>query len=367
MSDADRLEEAVVHTLLILVPHLPPDHFVTLSYLVVGLILGRNVQLAKIAEQVNYDYKESSLEARFGRFVDNDHLEVELTYSIFVKLIFAGLDPEEPLVFSLDSTKTGAACVTLMVSLGYGSRALPVCWLTIKGRKGHTAQQIQLTLLQALKALIPAGYAVILLGDGEFDGAQVVAWLQSQPGWHYVCRSDETTKVYYQDQWVPLKDLPLCARQEAFFTDLPFTQAHQVGPLNILAGWHQTEKRHWFFITNFETLKAAKDWYRKRFQIETLFSDLKGRGFNFDQSRLKDPARVNRLLMAVCIAYLLTVFWGVQAIVSGHFTRMLRSDRFDHSLFTLGLKYLQRLLKKVLPIPLLRQWPPPSSFAHCVL
>lgn len=367
MSDADRLEAAVTRSLLAFVPHLPPDHFVTLTYLVVGLILGRNVQLSKIAEQVNYDYKESSLEARFGRFVDNEHIVVKLTYTIFVKLIFAGLDAKEPLVFSIDTTKTGAACVTLMISVGYGSRALPVCWLTFKGRKGHTSQAVQLTLLEALKAIVPDDYAVILLGDGEFDGAQVIEWLQDQSGWRYVCRSDETTKIYHQETWLALKDLPLKSGREAFFTHLPFTQAHQVGPLNILVIWHHTEKRHWFFVTNFDTRNEAKQWYRKRFQIETLFADFKGRGFNFDQCRLKEPARVNRLLMAVSIAYLFVVFWGVQAISTGDFALMVRTDRFDHSLFTLGLKYIQRLLKKVLPISLLLSWPPPSSFNHYVV
>lgn len=367
MSDTDRLEEVVTLSLLALLPHLPPDHFVTLTYLVVGLILGRNVQLAKIAEQVNYAYKESSLEARLRRFVANPHIEVSVTYSIFVKLILAGLDTQEPLVFSIDTSKTGGACVTLMISLGYGSRALPICWLTFKGKKGHSAQAVQLTLLNTLKALVPEGYQVIVLGDGEFDGSQVVEWLQSQPDWHYVCRSDETVKVLFQGQWLPLKDLPLMPGQEAFFSQVSFTQAHQVGPVNILAIWRGAEKRHWFFVTNFDTLQEAQHWYRKRFQIETLFSDFKGRGFNFDHSRLKDPQRVNRLLMAVSIAYIFTVFWGIEAIASGDFRLMLRTDRFEHSLFTLGLKYLQRLLKKYLPIPPLLTWPPPSAFAHVVL
>ena len=104
MSDADRLEEVVSRSLFTLLPHLSPDHFLTLTYLVAGLILGRNVQLAKIAEQVTYAYKESSLEARLRRFVANGHLEVSVTFSIFVKLILAGLSPEQPLVFSIDTT-----------------------------------------------------------------------------------------------------------------------------------------------------------------------------------------------------------------------------------------------------------------------
>lgn len=367
MSDADRLEEVVALSLFMLLPKMQPDNRTTLVYMVVGLILGRNVQLAKMAEQVNYAYKESSLEDRFRRFVANNNVVVMVSFSIFIKLMLKGLDADQPVILSIDSSKSGGDCLTLMISLGYKSRALPLCWVTFKGKKGHSSQAVQLALLKAAKALVPEQREVILLGDGEFDGNEVVAWLEAQPGWQYVCRTANDVRVYYQGQWLALKDLPLRPGQETFLTQLKFTQSHAVGPVNILVVWRGPEKRHWFFVTNMSTQKEAKSWYRKRFRIETLFSDIKGRGFKIDKSRLKDPARVNRLLMAVAIAYIFVVFWGMDAILSGTIRQMVRTDRFDHSLFTLGFKYIHRLLKKYLPIPPLLCLPPPSSFEHAVL
>lgn len=367
MSDADRLEEVVALSMFMLLPQIQPDNRTTLVYMVVGLILGRNVQLAKMAEQVNYDYKESSLEDRFRRFVANNNIVVAVTFSIFIKLMLKGLDEDQPLVLSIDSSKTGGQCLTLMISLGYKSRALPLCWVTFKGKKGHSSQEIQLALLEAAKALVPDQPEVILLGDGEFDGSQVVAWLAAQPDWQYVCRTANDVRVYYQDQWTSLQDLPLKPGQEIFLTHLQFTESQGVGPVNILVVWRGPEKRHWFFVTNMPTEQEAKYWYRQRFKIETLFSDIKGRGFKVDKSRLKDPARVNRLLMAVAIAYIFVVFWGVEAILSGAIRQMVRTDRFDHSLFTLGFKYIHRLLKKCLPIPPLFSLPSPSSFEHLVV
>ena len=46
MSDADRLETQVALSLFQLLPGMQPDNRTTLVYLIVGLILGRNVQLA---------------------------------------------------------------------------------------------------------------------------------------------------------------------------------------------------------------------------------------------------------------------------------------------------------------------------------
>ncbi|NJN98921.1 MAG: IS4 family transposase, partial [Anaerolineales bacterium] len=42
-----------------------------------------------------------------------------------------------------------------------------------------------------------------------------------------------------------------------------------------------------------------------RFTTETLFSDLKGRGFHLDDTRLWQPERLHRLLLAAAIAYFL--------------------------------------------------------------
>ena len=137
MSDADRLESQVALSLFQLLPQMHPDNRTTLVYLIVGLILGRNVQLAKIAEQVNYAYKESSLEDRYRRFVSNDNVVVKVVFSIFIKLMLKGLEAEQALVLSIDTSKSGGNCITLMISLGYKSRAMPLCWVTFKGRKGR--------------------------------------------------------------------------------------------------------------------------------------------------------------------------------------------------------------------------------------
>lgn len=366
MSDAARLQQVVFRSLLNLLPDMQEDNRLTLAYMIVGLILGRNVQLAKIAEQVNYPHKESSLEDRFRRFVNNNNIEATIFFLPFVECILAALS-QTRLVFSMDTTKNGANCITLMLSVRYKSRALPICWLSFKGKKGHSSQVIQLELIKMLDEYLDPGRQAIFLGDGEFDGSEVVDWLESQEHWQYVCRTAKDTKIYYQDQWIALQDLPLKPGQEAFFPGVLFTEQNQVGPVNIMVIWHVKKKEHWFFVTDFETLAEGKRCYQKRFTIETLFSDVKSRGFDLEKSHLKTPERADRLLLVVAIAYIFVVFWGVESILTGDFKTMLRTDRFEHTLFRLGLKYITHLLKKCRSIPLFSGLPPPASFEHFVL
>lgn len=366
MSDASRLQNVVLSTLLNLLPDMQEDNRLTLTYMIVGLILGRNVQFAKIAEQVNYPHKESSLEDRFRRFVNNENIEVTFFFLPFLECIFSALSQEQ-LVFSLDTTKNGGNCITLMLSVSYKSRALPICWLSFKGKKGHSSQAVQLKLIELVDSYLPAGCQAICLGDGEFDGSELVTWLEEQENWQYVCRTAKDTKVYYNEEWIALQDLPLRPYQEAFFSQVKFTEKNQVGPVNIMVVWNAKKKEHWFFVTDFETLREGKRWYKKRFTIETLFSDVKGRGFNLEKSRLKKPERADRLLLVVSIAYIFVIFWGIESILRGDFKKMVRTDRFEHSLFRLGLKYITHLLKKCLFIPIFSSLPPPNSFEHIVL
>jgi hypothetical protein len=104
--------------------------------------------------------------------------------------------------------------------------------------------------------------------------------------------------------------LPLTPGEEGFLSRVHFTQAHPVGPVNILTIWNAAQKCLWFFVTNFDTHTEAQKWYRKRFTTETLFSDFKGRGFHLDETGLWIPARVNRLVMVAVMAYVFTILWG---------------------------------------------------------
>jgi len=366
MSDAARLYRVVFSHIQRLMPEMLWENQTTLAMMITGILRARSGQLKKMVRAVQYAHKKESLVDRFRRFVRNTNIEVSVEYSPLGHRIVKAIK-QGPVVLMIDSTKMGGNCICLMVSVYYKSRALPLAWLTFKGKKGHSSQATQLQLFQSLKALLPADLPVILLGDGEFDGSQVIDWFESEPTWQYMCRTDPSTLIFYQGQWLALNQLALAPGEETFLTGVRFTQANQIGPVNILAVWNEAKQCHWFFVTNFETAAEAKGWYTQRFTIETLFSDCKGRGFNLDETRLWNPDRVNRLVFAGSIAYYFTVVLGVESIVSRSFCQLVRTDAFYHSLFQLGLIYLDHLLNECLDFPSLVDLPPPNAFDHVVI
>jgi len=128
---------------------------------------------------------------------------------------------------------------------------------------------------------------------------------------------------------------------------------------NFLSSSHQ---EYWFFVTSFDSLEVARKRYAKHFTIETLFSDWKSRGFFLSNTRLRHPERVNRLILAGAIAYILTIMLGVSAIHSKAYQQFVRIDFMMHSLFQIGIIYLHYLLNQALKFPDLQDLPPPDSF-----
>ena len=132
--------------------------------------------------------------------------------------------------------------------------------------------------------------------------------------------------------------------------DARFTQA-AFGPLLAVAAWRDDCKEPIYLVTNLELPEEALYGYKKRYGIETFFSDQKSRGFHLHKSHLSDPQRLARLMIAACLAYLWLVFLGHTAQKQGWMKAIHREDRCDLSLFQLGMTLLHHLLTHSLPLP----------------
>jgi hypothetical protein len=129
-----------------------------------------------------------------------------------------------------------------------------------------------------------------------------------------------------------------------------FTQAGY-GPVSVIARWERGYDHPLYLVTNMELPDEAVYCYKKRFQIETFFSDQKSRGFFLHKSHLADPRRLSNLMIAACLAYLWIVYMGCLSDYGGWIKLIHRPDRCDWSLFRGGLALLDHFLNECIPIP----------------
>lgn len=369
-SDAARLFRFILRELSKHLPHILLEHQLTLAMLVSGLLRGRNGRLTKIAEKVSYRHKKPSLVTRFQRFVKSSWVDVETYYAPFAQEILQAVEPGS-IVLMMDSTKMGGRCICLMVSVYYKKRAIPLAWACFKGKKGHSSQAIQIELLKQVKTLLPSDASAVLVGDGEFDGADLLNWFKAETNWEFVCRTSHSTLVYYQDKWLSLTEvvaeLGLAPGETGFLSQVSFIQSNPVEQINIFIAWHQENQEYLFFVTNCATETEAKHWYDKRFTIETCFADLKSRGLYLHLTRIRTPDRLARLILAAAFAYYLVILLGIESIFSGIFRQLVRTDAFYHSLSQLGFIFLDHILNDGDPFPELEPLPLPQMVNHFVL
>ncbi len=352
MSDSLRRYRAIHDTLLQLYPTArtarQTRHLITLAALISGIVGSRQTQLPAIASKLPDQTQRESRVKRFRRWLTNASVTPDVYFLPFATALLQSL-AHRPLVLVIDGSTVGRGCVALVVSLVYQGRALPIAWLVVTGRKGHFAEDTHIRLVQQVQALVPPDATVIFLGDGEFDGPGLQACLTAI-GWSYVCRTAQNIQIQSAGEWLTLQDLYLEPGRVVSLPDVYMTgQAY--GPVLVLGWWARGQHEPIYLVTNLEVAAEACWWYRKRFRVETFFSDQKSRGFHLHRSHLTDPARLMRLLLAACLAYLWMIYLGVVAQRDGWMQAIHRTDRCDLSLFQLGLALLDHLLNEGLPIP----------------
>lgn len=354
MSDNRRLFQTIRTRLNRLYPVEPEGnlarHLNTLAALVTGIVRSKRTHLPAIAGQVPDGNQVDSRVKRLSRWIDNERIDQETYFLPFAAELLASL-AHTTLFLLMDGSAVGRGCVTLVVNVLYRQRALPLAWIVLKGNKGHFAEAQHLALLAQVAPLVPTGTEVVFLGDGEFDGVGLQETLTHTYHWQYVCRTATNIRLDDGQQSFTLAQVDLTPGTCQSFPQVLFTtQAY--GPVQVIAWWEQGYEAPIYLVTNLRNAARACSYYRKRFSVETFFSDQKSRGFHLHKSHLSDPDRVARLMMGACLAYIWIVYLGVVAVDEGWVAIIHRSDRCDLSLFQLGLRLLDHFLNEGDEIPI---------------
>jgi len=322
-----------------------------LATMVCGILLKKSSRLPEIAAANCRDIQQPSKEKQMKRWLLNPHTSYHDHYLPYISELLTSLAESGELVLSIDGSVAGRGCMVLMLSVIVRNRAIPVIWRVFKAKKGHLPEQAHRDLLAELAPLIPADTSVIIVGDGEYDGCDWQADIRAL-GWHYVLRTAKSSLIETEPgEVVPIGSMAPEASQPYFMLyDVRFS-AKKYGPVNLLIQEHPKHKEPLYLLSCLDFPEEIAQYYRQRFKIETFFSDQKSRGFNLHRSHLDDPKRLEKLLIASCIAYIFCILAGEMAANSLFYDRIHRPDRCDLSQFSLGLRFIEWLVEQ-------RQWRP---------
>lgn len=322
-----------------------------LALMIVGLFLSRSVHLSYIVRKWPVVGKLPSLVNRLHRFLRNRRLQPAVLYlPLAAQLLktFSG----QPLRLAIDVTKVGFNHRALMVGLCYRRRTLPLAWSVHKGRIGNVRVCEQLVLLNYVYQLVPSNCPVHLVGDAGFRTGDLLGWLRARE-WEFVIRQPGNTLVRRPGKgWVPLRALPLQPGQTNVVGWVWIAKSNPFGPVWLVLHWAKGEEDPWYLVSDQPGRRVILRAYRRRGWVEQMFGDMKGHGFDLEATHLRHAARIERLMLAVCIAFVWLFTLGAWVVKNGLRHLIDHKSRRDKSYFRLGWDWIERCLRLDLPLRL---------------
>ncbi|MEM1134670.1 MAG: IS4 family transposase [Bacteroidota bacterium] len=314
-----------------------------MSKIIFSIILSGHSSLQKLGNKLPETTDIESRVKKVKRFLDSKYTDYKTYFLPLITPFLRGLASKGELVIAIDGSDVGKGCTALMVSVVWRKRALPICWLVRKCKKGHLPVSAHLEVLSQLLGLVPTGCRVILLGDGEFDSIEQQAFCKLHD-WQYVVRTSKDTLIQTGDgEQFQLNRLRVSNSKEALFIGDVYLTAKKYGLVNCWVAYNKKEKTSMYWVTNLEYGPDVITYYKKRFGIETIFGDMKSRGFNIHKTRVEDANRIDKLLIIIGIAFLIVFAFGTfEKQIKPYLGLILRKDRVDsYSTFQIGLRSMQ--------------------------
>ena len=277
-----------------------PMHGARINFMtrfVMALIVVRGVTLSTVASALNPKVLPESNEKRIKRFFN----EVELEGKSFATLILALLPAQGKWVLTLDRTtwELGSSCVNiLMLGVAYKGLAFPLLWVFLD-KKGNSNTAERLALLDSLLTLVAAERIEAVVADREFTGKDWFRGLRERQ-LLFVMRLRNNTLISSKGRtrsaqerygYLSSQEVYVCPRRCWVF-----------GLRLCIAVTKSKEGELVVLVCNADPDKALVR-YAQRWQIETLFSALKSRGFNLEDTHMTAADRLDKLLALLAIAF----------------------------------------------------------------
>jgi hypothetical protein len=210
----------------------------------------------------------------------------------------------EPLSLILDQSKMSDRHQVLMLAVRWGERALPLAW-RVEETDGAIGFDTQRALLEAVARWLPEQAGVRLLGDRFYGTADLIGWCQGR-GWDYRLRLKGNLAVFDATGKTTTGQ---CARDRVYYLeDVELTGRRARTHIGIIHDPGHAEP--WIIAMSEKPGYLRTLEYSARWGIEPMFADFKSRGFGIEDTQLRYPDRLDRLILVMALALYVAVSTG---------------------------------------------------------
>lgn len=305
-------------------PHLSKPQAAVLALWSFGMVLARSCALTSVAlflarllgrqtntlrQRLREFYQEAPAKAGTQR----RDLDVTPCFAPLLHWVLRSWSGRQ-LPLALDATTLGTRFVVLALSVVYRGTAIPVAWKIVPALAKQSWQDPWLQLLRTFHEVVPPDYQVVVLADRGlwakwlFEGIRALGWhpfLRINLGGSF--RPLGWAKFRSLRGFTPQVGMRWSGRGTAFATPAARLEC------TLLASWGEGHAEPWLILTDLPPAGGDVRWYALRAWIEQGFKDSKRGGWQWQHTRMTDPARAERLWLALAVATLWLVQVGGEA------------------------------------------------------
>jgi hypothetical protein len=339
-------------------------HSCALSAVALALAALRGQAVNTVRQRLREFYRPAERKAGRGRTA----LDPAVCFVPLLRWAVHGFGATRRLALALDVTNLGDRFHVLCCSAVYRGCGIPVAWVVLQGNAPEAWNPHWFALLRRAAGALGDDWEVVVLTDRGLESAALFRQIVGL-GWHPLMRV-KAAGTFRPAGWV--KRYPLgafAARPGQRFAGVGTAYAREPLACTLLAERRPGCADAWLLLTDLPPTAASAGWYAYRSWVEQNFKVVKSAGWQWQRTRMTDPARAARLWVVVAVAtlWLLEVGGAAEAGVlpatvpklpqpSRDRRRVHRLFRVGHRLILAGLLRGQLLTGHFAPEP----WPAPD-------
>ena len=268
-----------------------------LAQILQALFAVRTVNLTQIAAAFQSSVKEASSYRRVCRFFTGFSFDI----SSIVLLVFHLFPLGDKYTLILDRTnwKWGKFPINILVlSVAYLGISIPIFWIVLD-LEGTSCVEDRVAILKQAIQQLGVDKIEVLLADREFIGTDWFEFLIANKI-PFVIRIKQNSHLKTKDGGtIPAGMLRKYLGRKKVVNYSITLWGHS---LYVSVERRRGAKEQMIVVSNVE-LENPLALYRRRWEIETLFGCLKGRGFRMEDTHMVDADKIEKLLFVLVIGF----------------------------------------------------------------
>lgn len=324
---------------------LSPTRQETLAWLALLVMQHGTICVWRLAAHVSTAATTESVRRRLYRFFQFVTLDGVAVVRLVVELL--GLRGK-PLELAIDRTNWDFGKVTiniLMISVIWKDMGIPLIWCLLPSA-GNSSTTTRVNLLDRLHEALPDLKIARITGDREFIGDAWMAYLKGRQI-PFVLRLRENQLVVRDGYatWTIADIARGLERGQKMLVKKWCRLGRGAGSPKLRLVILRLNTGELLALACSGNPRRALADYRRRWKIETMFANLKTRGFNMEDTHITDRTKLATLLAVLALAVALSVKTGV-ALARLRPIPLKNHGRKACSLFALGLHSLRKIFAR---------------------